>query len=200
MLNHSKKMSHFAPKQGRSFCRVLVIPATFTIAGLLANILPSAAFIDYEKTVPDTYVGNEYRSCANKLLKAGTTPSTAKICAKVIRPIEFSACVEAIRKHTQITPEDTVYSCYKSHRPEDLAACVVNVSKNTQQTINQAVLEDCGRSLLPLTFARCVIGLRKEINLTPTESLDACKDTGDRVNDVSPGATITPNQYEEKRD
>lgn len=195
MLNHSKKMSNFAPKQGRSFCRVLVIPATFTIAGLLTNILPSTAFIDYEKSVPDTYVGNEYRACAAKLKEAGATPSTAKICAKVIRPLEFSACVAAISKHTQIRVEDTVDSCYKSHRPEDLAACVVNVSNNTQQTINQAVLEDCGRSLLPLTFARCVIGLRKEINMTPTESLDTCKNTGDRVNSVSPGATITPNQY-----
>jgi hypothetical protein len=166
-----------------------------TIAGLLTTTLPSLAFRDSDRNVNDAYKSNDYRVCATRLLKAGVTSSmTAQSCASAIRPSEFSACVDRIKqdRKIQITPEDAVYSCGKSRRPEDLAVCVVSISKNTQRTIDPAALAYCSRSLLPVTFAQCVVGLRKTIDLTPTQSLDTCINTGDRVNNIGTGVTIPP--------
>jgi hypothetical protein len=190
MLNNRKKMGNIS-----NFDSILAASA-FTIIGLLINIVPSQAFSDNDSGVSDTYRANDYRVCAARLLKAGVAPSRiAETCPAVIRPSEFSNCVGAIRKRTQLPAEDTVNACRKSRRPEDLATCVVSISKHTNQADDPAVLASCSRSLLPISFGQCVVGLPREINLTPAQSLDSCNGTGDRASGISSGSTITPSQY-----
>jgi hypothetical protein len=166
MLKRKKEINSFQNHKNSHLFRIFPVPV-IAIAGLWINILPSQGVISSYK--------NDYRACAAQLLSVGVTPEAASQgCATALRPRELSHCVVQITKQTQITPVDALYSCNLSRRGEDFAICVVGISKSTQQQVNQAALSYCGRSLLPVTFAECVIGLTKEINLTPIKSLDQC--------------------------
>ncbi|MEB3148307.1 MAG: hypothetical protein VKL60_04705 [Sphaerospermopsis sp.] len=184
MLKRKKEISSFHNYKSSHVWKTFTIPV-MAIAGLWTNILPSQAVISSYR--------NDYRACAAQLLSAGVTAQAASQgCATTMRPRELSTCVAKITKQTEITPTDALYSCSQARRAEDFATCVVGISKSTQQAINQAVLSYCGRSLLPVTFAECVVGLRKEINLTPIESLDRCIDASYRSINIGAGSTTRP--------
>jgi hypothetical protein len=152
------------------------------IAGCLGASIPSVAFpIGYD---------NDYRACAARLLSVGITAQTASQgCATALHPRELSSCVLYIKKGTQISAADALSACSQARRPEDLATCVVEISKKTQVAVNPAALKDCGRSLLPVRFARCVVGLLSEINAAPTQVMDTCIDGSDRLFGAMPSST-----------
>ncbi|MDP5016333.1 hypothetical protein FJR11_19035 [Anabaena sp. UHCC 0187] len=164
-------MSNLGNKQTNYAFRAFT--ASFiTIGGLITSSLPTLA-------VTDSY-GNDYRVCAAQLLSVGVTAKSAsQSCATALRPRELSSCVAKIHKLTQITPVDALYSCQQARRPQDLATCVVSISKSNQGSENSATLTSCGRSLLPVTFAECVVGLRREIDLSPTQALNTCIDASE---------------------
>ena len=173
----------------KSVYGMLTVPL-FAISGLLTTVLPSLA-------VTASY-DNDYRVCAAQLKSVGITDQPAsQSCAAAIRPRDLSACVAKIKQKTQIDPVDALASCRQARRPKDLGTCVTSVSKNTENTINPAVLNYCGRSLLPVTFASCVVGLRKEINLTPAEALDTCIDANDRASGVTASSEPPTNRRQE---
>ncbi|WP_339383877.1 hypothetical protein [Fortiea sp. LEGE XX443] len=155
------------------------------MAGLWVNILPSPALTLFSND------NDNYRVCAAQLLKAGVTAqAAAQGCATAIRPIDLAACVATIKQRTKIDPTDALASCTRARRPRELAGCVVGVSLNTKEEINPAVLNYCSRSLLPVTFAQCVVGLRKEISLTPMQALDTCIDASERANGITTSPTL----------
>lgn len=180
MLKRKKEISGFHNQNSSHILRIFSVPV-IAISGLLTNILPSQAVISSYR--------NDYRACAAQLLGAGVTAQAAtQGCATALRPRELSTCVAKITKQTEIIPTDALYSCSQARRAEDFATCVVGISKSTQQAINQATLSYCGRSLLPVTFAECVVGLRKEIDLTPIQSLDSCIDASYRSISIRAGS------------
>jgi hypothetical protein len=182
MLQSEKEISRVRNKQGRAAYGILTAPVV-VIAGLLANVLPSMA-------VTDSYY-NDYRVCAAQLLSVGVTAqATVQGCSTALRPRDLSSCVATIKKQTQIDPADAFSPCRQARRPKELASCVAGISKNTQNQVNPDVLRYCGRSLLPVTFAQCVVGLRKEIDLAPTQALDSCIDASERASGL--GTSSTP--------
>nr|WP_242054973.1 hypothetical protein [Nostoc flagelliforme] len=174
-------------KQGSSTSRILTLPV-LAIAGWLTTLLPNVA-------VAASY-SNDYSVCAGRLLKVGVTAEAASLgCASALRPRDLAACVVKIENQTQIAATDALYSCGKARRPEELATCVVGASSSTQEAINPAVLDYCGRSLLPVRFGQCVVGLRSQIDLPPTQVLDTCISGGDSVigaSSLSTPSTIIP--------
>jgi hypothetical protein len=179
-MSRTKKISGVHNHKKSNVLFMFAVPA-MAIAGLFVNILPSQAVINFSR--------NDYRICAAQLLKAGVTAQAASQgCAKAIRPRELSSCVADITKRTEITPSDAFSSCRQARRPKDLATCVVDISINTQQAINQATLNHCERSLLPVKFAECVVGLRQEIDLDPMLSLNTCIDANDKSVTLEPGS------------
>ncbi len=150
-----------------------VFTASFiTLCGLLPSSLPSMA-------VTDSY-RNDYRACAAQLLSLGIKGQAASEgCATALRPRELSSCVAKINKLTQITPVDALSTCQQARRPQDLATCVVSISKSYQGSANPATLTSCGRSLLPVTFAECVLGLRRAVDLTPDQAFTTCIDASE---------------------
>ncbi|MFM7363396.1 MAG: hypothetical protein ACKO11_02595 [Cuspidothrix sp.] len=129
--------------------------------------------------VTDSY-RNNYRACAAQLLSLGITGQAASQgCAAALRPRELSSCVAKINQLTQITPVDAFSACQQARRPQDLATCVVSINKSYQGSANTATLTSCGRSLLPVSFAECVVGLRRAIDLTPTQALTTCIDASE---------------------
>ncbi|MBF2004310.1 MAG: hypothetical protein IGS49_02220 [Chlorogloeopsis fritschii C42_A2020_084] len=168
-----KSMLKAKPAPWRAVGTAITAP-TLTMLGWLAMALPSMA--SYES------YGNpqDYRICASQLLKAGiATESATEACANALRPRDLSSCVVRIERQTQIAAVDALSRCRQARRPEDLRRCVVSISQNTKETVNPAVLDYCGRSLLPVRFAQCVVGLRLATNLDPSQALDTCIDGSD---------------------
>lgn len=173
-----------------------------TVAGWLAAIAPSMA-------ITASY-NNEYLVCAGRIIRAGegvTEQAVAQACARSLRPRDLASCVIDIKNKTEIVAADALSNCSAARRPKDYGSCVVDVSQNFQKTVRpedlqldkeatkQQVLTYCGRSLLPVSFAECVVGLRTEIkNLAPTQVLDTCIDGSDRIGGLPPSSTLLPTQ------
>ncbi|MBW4561144.1 MAG: hypothetical protein KME32_08270 [Mojavia pulchra JT2-VF2] len=184
MLRSKKQMS----KQGGCNYRMLQTKAIkvtapfLVIAGWLATMVPSLA-------VTASY-SNDYRVCAAQLLRVNITPVAAsQACATALRPREVSACAANINKQTQISAASALATCTQARRPEELATCVVGIGRNVKEAVNPELLNYCGRSLLPVRFAQCVVGLRSEINIALTQVLDTCIDGSDRISSFAPSST-----------
>jgi hypothetical protein len=171
-MSHGKIETNKVKNPQTSSVYTILTAPMVAIAGLMTNILPSLAVTD-SFYVNSTYY-NDYRVCAAQLLSVEVDASKqldvkpeeiAQSCATAIRPKDLSACVASIKKGTNISSLDALSSCRLAHRPKELATCVVSVSQNTENKFNPNVLDYCSRSLLPVTYALCVVGLRKEVGL-----------------------------------
>ncbi len=129
----------------------------------------------------------DYRLCAYQLLKTGITEENAsKACADALYPQDVSACVIKIERKTKLAPENILNTCEKARRPKELAQCVNGISHNLEESVKSAALDYCGRSLLPVRFAGCVVGLRAEIKLEPIKAMDTCIDASDLISNTEP--------------
>ncbi|MBD0386638.1 MAG: hypothetical protein ICV54_08945 [Nostoc sp. C3-bin3] len=176
----NKAVNRGKNKQASSTSRILTVPV-LAIAGCLAAILPNTAIAAYS---------NDYSVCAGRLLSVGVTAEAAsQACAAALRPRDLAACVVKIDKQTQIAATDALSTCGNARRPEELATCVVGVSLSTKEEANPAVLNYCGRSLLPVRFGQCVVGLRSQIDFPAIQALDTCISADDSVIGASSSST-----------
>ncbi len=158
----------------------LAIPMV-SIAGILAISFPSRVDAVFSRQT------NNYRACAGRLVNNNISPEDAsQACAKALYPGRLSQCLTKIVKHTKLEAKNALVSCQEARRPQDLASCVVGISKNNKEAIDPEILNFCGRSLLPVRFAKCVVGLRSEIDLAPTQAMETCIDASDPITNVSP--------------
>lgn len=167
-------------KVSRLFARVL------GIAGLMAITLPSAPA-----------QANDYAACATQLRNADLSPEVvADACAKVLHPQDLGNCVVNIQRNTIVPVGDALAACVRVRRPLDLATCVLEINRETIATKNleqdsnktavMTALDTCHRSLLPIQFSHCVVGLSRRIDLTPVGAMGTCIDANDRPRDVLP--------------
>jgi hypothetical protein len=162
-----------------------VIAPLLAMAGILGMALPSNAISN-----PFRRNQNEYRVCAARLLSVGIpTEAASNACAAALRPKEVSSCVGEIQRRTQIPATDSLAFCGQARRPDDLATCVVAIGTTSQETVNRAILSYCNRSLLPVKFGQCVVGLRSEIDFSPTQAMESCISASDRISNVVPLST-----------
>ncbi|MBW4632207.1 MAG: hypothetical protein KME30_09975 [Iphinoe sp. HA4291-MV1] len=160
-----------------------------TTAGLAAPVFAVAGWLAMTSSsmaITATY-RNDFRVCAGRLLSVGVAADAAsQACAAALRPGDLSACVTRIGRQTQIAASDALATCRQSRRPEDLATCVVGISRYTREAVSPEVLNYCGRSLLPVRFAQCVVGLRAEIDFAPALAMETCIDASDRISGFLP--------------
>ena len=166
---------------------------SLAVAGCLAIILPSTA-----ANIPTSY-RNTFRGCAGRLVRVGiSSDEAATACAGALAPTDVSKCVVEIKKETTIAAEDALSTCRQDRRPNEVARCVVGISRNSGEEAVPGVLDYCGRrSLLPMRFAECVVGLRREIEISPTQAMKSCIDESDQISEFSPNfvpANQTPVQ------
>jgi len=136
------------------------------IAGILAMVIPPK---------PATAGSNEFKTCAAELLRANISRNlAADVCAEALYPEDLSLCVLKIRAQTPIIADQALYGCQRVRRPLELASCVVDINKHTQNPDVLLALDRCRRSLLPLRFSECVIGLSREIDFSSTEAQETC--------------------------
>lgn len=136
---------------------------------------------------PFDFRGNEYQSCASRLLQSGITPEAAsEACAAALHPRDLARCVTRIDGGTPVLAEDALEGCKRVRRPLDLAECVTDIDRDTDSVASLASLDYCRRSLLPLEFSDCVVGLRHEIDMDAIVAMDVCIAADDRAIDYAP--------------
>ena len=130
---------------------------------------------------------NNFQHCAAQLLRFGIgAPVAADACAAALYPKDLSICVTGIAEYTNIAAADALATCRQVRRPRDLGKCVVTISTGTQNASPPDILDNCRRSLLPLRFADCVVGLNREVDYSPTKVMATCIDGSDRPQDFYP--------------
>jgi hypothetical protein len=155
---------------------------SLAVAGWLGMSLPSLA-----ANITTTRSRNPYRNCAGRLVGVGiSADAAATACAGALNPQDVARCVVRIEGQTEIVAENALATCRQVRRPIELARCVVGISDRSQGETVPGVLDYCGRSLLPVRFAECVVGLRREIDFAPTQAMDTCISASDRPVEFDP--------------
>jgi len=118
----------------------------------------------------------EAQFCAAELVRfAALSQEAASVaCAQALAPKELSRCVLKISELTPTRAQDALFACFKVRRPLELAGCVHDIHEKTQKPDAAAVIDHCRRSLLPLRFSDCVVGLSREIDFSPPKALRTC--------------------------
>ncbi len=166
----------FSHKQNNSkFNWLPLVAYPLVVFGLALNFPVKAA------SVPSSYL-NDYRFCAARLLALNiSAEAVSTSCATALQPKRLSTCVYDIQRQTNILATDALTTCSQVRQPQELASCVVGISVNSQEETIPEVLDYCRLSLLPVRFAECVVGLRREIDVTPIQAMDTCIDGSDRA-------------------
>lgn len=152
-----------------------IAATSLAISGLALNFPAMAA------SVPSTYL-NDYRYCSARLLALNVSAAAiSTACANALYPKRLATCVYDIQRQTNILATDALATCTQVRQPDELATCVVGISINSQEETIPEVLNYCRLSLLPVRFAECVVGLRREIDVTPIQAMNTCIDGSDRV-------------------
>lgn len=138
---------------------------------------------------------NDYQLCAAQLLRVRVSPeAAADACAAALYPRDLTICVVRINRETNIPAADALSRCRQVRRPRDLATCAINISTRTQGSAGADVLDNCRRSLLPVRFAQCVVGLNREIDFSVDRAMSTCIDGSDQPREFYPPNLVPVNQ------
>lgn len=156
-----------------------------TVSGLIAFCWTPLATVLFNVAIPSNSMAatskNDFRICTSELARARIAPeAAADACAATLYPKDLAVCVYKINQETNIAAANALPWCAAVRRPRELAICVVNINTRTQGTASEAVLENCRRSLLPVRFAECVVGLNRGIDFSATQAMGYCIDGSDR--------------------
>ena len=148
------------------------------------------------------YQLREFQQCAFELTSVEVPNEQTKVaCAMALEPTDFSGCVVGIDTFTEIPAQNALFSCFRVRRPVELAECVVDINTyvlepqaarvGDVQQVALSVLDHCRRSLLPLRYSACVVGLSVELSLSlePENAIAACLDAEDFPREIYTPAT-----------
>ncbi len=137
---------------------------------------------------------NEFRLCAAELVRlADVSPEeAAAACSDALNPKEVSRCVVTIHRLTPTLTQNALVACTKVRRPVELSSCVSDISKRTRESQTNEVINYCRRSLLPLRYSECVVGLSREIDFSPSKAMETCIKAEDFPRDYSPAFIPAP--------
>lgn len=122
----------------------------------------------------------DFRHCTSNLIKANVPSEDAtSACSRALKPQELQNCVLSVSKESGYQPLDALNACRQVRRPKDMAYCVTGIRRHLKDSVAEEVLDSCRRSLLPVRYSDCVVGLSQGTSgLPPTNALNACIDTG----------------------
>jgi len=110
--------------------------------------------------------------------------SALRSCFRVRRPLELASCVTDITEELQ--NYDRVGVTFEVEETTGIVefsgiGLPVNTPSVEETIASQAIatLNHCRRSLLPLRYAECTIGLSREIDFSPAKALETCLDAED---------------------
>jgi hypothetical protein len=158
----------------------IALEKTIHLKPLVVAFLP-IAFALMPLATPAHAAKNNYEECAESLRDLNISPSeVAKSCSQSLYPQNLASCVVDISKETDVLASDALNTCSRVRRPLELASCVVDISDVGTASDAPEILDLCRRSLLPVNFSQCVLGLVNQTDLGITDALRFCIDGSDR--------------------
>lgn len=148
-------------------------------AGFLAMALPMAPAIAAGQL--------DYERCTATLagLKISTDEAAAA-CARAFRPVDLSKCVSTINRGTSLPAAEALGACRQVRRPVDMGNCVVDIRRGVSGISEVDALNNCRSSLLPSSYANCVLGENRSLKLDSAKLLNTCIDASDFARDLDP--------------
>lgn len=132
-------------------------------------------------------VANDYEACANTLIEAGLDGSAAAgACGKALNPTALSSCTLDVTRVAEVDATQALVACQSDRRPKELATCVGDIHQSLEVANSTAVLNGCRRSVLPLRYSDCVVGVATAAELAVVDSLLQCSAAGYIPTDVAP--------------
>jgi len=173
---------NYTPKQNSKFGLRLGAALSGTIASLIPLFISGANANILDPVMINRQVGADYNVCAGELLDRGITADQVAIaCSQALIPPDLSLCVAKISRLTPVIASDALSACNRVRRPVEMSTCVVDIFNRTTvpnppvvASSANAILDNCRRSLLPLRFSSCVIGLSQQINFSADVALRSC--------------------------
>ncbi|MEA5420653.1 hypothetical protein VB712_15575 [Spirulina sp. CCNP1310] len=150
------------------------------------------------------YQSLEFQQCAADLIRVGLgVEQTKAACAMALEPTDLSNCVVGIDTLTPVSAQNALYSCFRVRRPVELAQCVVDIHRDvlvpkltegtTLDEVALSTLDHCRRSLLPLRYSACVVGLSGQLTLEPQNAIATCINAEDFPREIytpAPNSTL----------
>lgn len=132
-------------------------------------------------------IANDYESCTSGLIDAGITANAAAgACGTALHPAELSSCTVDVLGAAEVDAEQALLACQNDRRPQELATCVGDIHQGLEVANSTAVVNNCRRSVLPVRFSDCVVGVATAASLPVAESMTQCIAAGYRPEDVAP--------------
>ena len=144
------------------------LASRLVIAGLCVAAIP---------TTEARAASNPFQLCTAELQRANISDVVAsKACAQALIPEDLSECVLRMSLFTPTISEQALAACTRVRRPPELATCVIDIGRRAENAQIVSVLDHCRRSLEPLRFSECVVGLTVQTDLAPANTLATCID------------------------
>ena len=152
----------------------LALPASLVALGTVGST-PAVAAIP-------SYSGNpDYRGCATAMTDSGVAQADAiAACAGARYPGDLGACVVDVNEFTGLTANSALLVCERSRRPTEVADCTINIHEAFLTEPSTEVLQNCGRSILPARYSRCVVDILDATEVTVDTALTQCARAGYR--------------------
>ena len=137
-------------------------------------------------------IANDFETCTSDLIEAGiAAASAAGACGRAMHPAALSRCAVDITGVADVNAEQALLACQSDRRPEDLATCVGDIHQGLEIANSTAVLNNCRRSVLPVRFSDCVVGVATAAELPVADSMAQCIAAGYIPGDVAPTFIFT---------
>jgi hypothetical protein len=165
------------PRLAIGMAMVGSLMATMPIAPAIAVGFPA---------IPAKDSRDDYRRCIIQLTQLKLPPEeVVAACGRALTPEYLATCTVRVSSRGY-EPADALTACRQVRRPEDMAHCVVDIRSRLKDLSAPDVLDSCRRSLLPIRYSDCVIGMsRASAAIAPT-ALSTCIDTQYFPREVDP--------------
>jgi hypothetical protein len=155
-------------------------PATrmAALVGVMMGLLSTAPAIAVGfPAIPAKDSRDDYRRCIAQLTQLKLSPEDSlAACGQALTPEYVATCTMKVSSRGY-EPAIALAACRQVKRPEDMAHCVVDIRNDLKALDATSVLDNCRRSLLPIRYSDCVIGMsRASAAIAPT-ALSTCIDT-----------------------
>lgn len=177
--HHPSQPSTYVHRKSR-----LMTGLAFSIAaalGLVASAFPG------QPAIAATDSEGDFRRCAANLANL-QLPSEEVVaaCSRNLAPENLWKCVTQVARDGY-TPVEALNACRVVRQPREMASCVGKIRRSLTDATAGDVLESCRRSLLPVRYSDCVVGVsRGESKTAPTLALASCNDEGEFPREIDP--------------
>lgn len=132
-------------------------------------------------------IANDFESCTSGLIEAGIEAiAAAGACGTALHPADLSSCTVDVLGAAEVDAEQALVACQSDRRPQELATCVGDIHQGLEVANSTAVVNNCRRSVLPVRFSDCVVGVATAADLAVADSMTQCIAAGYRPEDVAP--------------